>query len=57
MASLPPYIEPFAGVDAGGEAENLAGREHLLFRVDPRISYVSAQFAGEDAAFWQPQRQ
>jgi len=29
----------------------------VLFRIDPRLSYVSAQFAGADSAFWNPQRQ
>jgi hypothetical protein len=28
------------------------GREHLLFRVEPRISYVSSDFAEVDPEFW-----
>jgi hypothetical protein len=28
------------------------GREHLLFRVEPRISYVSSDFADVDPEFW-----
>jgi hypothetical protein len=28
------------------------GREHLLFRVEPRISYVSNDFAEGDPEFW-----
>ena len=28
------------------------GREHLLFRIDPRISYVSDEFASADPEFW-----
>jgi hypothetical protein len=28
----------------------------LLFRIDPRLSYVSADFAGDDSTFWNPQR-
>jgi hypothetical protein len=27
-------------------------REHLLFRVEPRISYVSNEFADADPEFW-----
>jgi hypothetical protein len=27
-------------------------REHLLFRVEPRISYVSREFADVDPDFW-----
>jgi hypothetical protein len=27
-------------------------REHLLFRVEPRLSYVSDDFAAGDQAFW-----
>ena len=27
-------------------------REHLLFRVEPRISYVSSEFADADPEFW-----
>ena len=27
-------------------------REHLLFRVEPRISYVSDDFAEADPEFW-----
>jgi len=33
-------------------AETEIGHEFLIFRVDPRISYVSDEFAGEDPAFW-----
>jgi hypothetical protein len=28
------------------------GRESLLFRIDPRLSYVSDDFAAADRAFW-----
>jgi hypothetical protein len=34
------------------EAE--VSRESLLFRVEPRISYVSTDFADVDPDFWQP---
>jgi hypothetical protein len=32
--------------------ESQLSREHLLFRVEPRISYVSDGFAGGDEKFW-----
>jgi len=32
--------------------ESQLSREHLLFRVEPRISYVSDEFAGVDEKFW-----
>jgi hypothetical protein len=28
------------------------GREHLLFRIEPKISYVADDFAGIDPQFW-----
>jgi len=33
-------------------AETELSREHLLFRVEPRISYVSDEFAAFDRTFW-----
>jgi hypothetical protein len=32
----------------------LLGREHLLFRMEPRLSYVSTEFANGDPSFWRP---
>jgi hypothetical protein len=32
----------------------LLSREQLLFRVEPAASFVSAEFAGSNAAFWHP---
>jgi hypothetical protein len=32
--------------------ESQLSREHLIFRVDPRISYVSDEFAEMDEKFW-----
>jgi hypothetical protein len=52
MLRLPTYAEP--AVDQTSKTE--IGREHLLFRIEPRFSYVSADFAGDDSAFWNPQR-
>lgn len=59
IARLPAYAEDAmqgstktarqTGYDA------LLSRESLLFRVEPSASYVSAEFAGSDAAFWHPE--
>jgi hypothetical protein len=54
LLRLPSYLEPLMDSSAG-DAE--VGREHLLFRVDPQVSYVSPAFAAEDAEFWKPRRQ
>ena len=51
IAKMPLYFEATAGARKGG-AESEISREHLLFRVDPRISYVSDDFASADPAFW-----
>jgi hypothetical protein len=52
MLSLPSYAEPVT-LRTSVNFDS----EHLLFRVDPRLSYVSPEFAGSDSAFWNPQRQ
>jgi len=57
VAKFPPYVEPGAAADAqGGQAAASAeiSRESLLFRLDPRVSYVSADFAAPDPGFWHP---
>ena len=33
-------------------SESEMSREHLLFRVEPGISYVSSDFADVDPEFW-----
>jgi hypothetical protein len=53
LLRLPSYLEPAADQ----QSDNALGREHLLFRVDPQISYVSPGFAGGDAEYWKPARQ
>ena len=55
VADVPAFAEPVA--DARAKAAPKAagieiGREHLLFRVDPRLSYVSDDFASGDQQFW-----
>jgi hypothetical protein len=56
VASLPFYAETLARSEAKTAAKVSAqaelSREHLLFRVEPRISYVSDGFAEADAGFW-----
>jgi hypothetical protein len=55
-APLPVYAEPVAAA-RGKDGPKIAydseiSRERLLFRVDPRISYVSDAFAESDPGFW-----
>lgn len=54
-AELPAYAEPMAAAE--GKARNKVAdveiaREHFLFRVEPRISYVSDEFAAGNLDFW-----
>jgi hypothetical protein len=56
IARLPAYAEALAeaGADAGRKlaAQAEIAREQRLFRMDPRISYVSDDFAAQDSGFW-----
>ena len=56
VASLPVYAETLARAEtktaAKVSAQTEISREHLLFRVEPRISYVSDDFAEADPEFW-----
>ena len=56
VASVPPFAEGLAAAKAtdGSKiaADTEISREHLLFRVEPRISYVSDEFAAADPEFW-----
>jgi hypothetical protein len=55
VAKMPVYAEPLATAEAAAgklAASGELGREHYLFRVEPRLSYVSDSFAGSDAGFW-----
>jgi hypothetical protein len=56
IARLPVYAEAMAeaGADAGRKlaAQAELAREQRLFRLDPRISYVSDEFAAADVDFW-----
>lgn len=58
VANTPVYAESLA--EARSKARSKIApdaelsREHLLFRVDPRLSYVSDGFASVDSDFWRP---
>jgi hypothetical protein len=58
VARTPPYAETLrdANATAGRKlaAETEIGHEFMIFRLDPRISYVSDEFAAEDPVFWAP---
>jgi hypothetical protein len=59
LARTPPYAEALrdANATAGRKiaAETEIGHEALIFRVDPRISWVSDEFAAGDPGFWKEQ--
>jgi hypothetical protein len=55
VPDTPVYAQGIAEAHAKAKAANAPaeiGREHLLFRLDPRLSYVSDDFAAADTAFW-----
>ena len=58
VAETPVYAEATAAARAKTaskvSAEGEISREHLLFRVEPRMSYVSDDFAEADRQFWRP---
>ena len=58
VAETPVYAEAIAEARAKTAskvpADGEISREHLLFRVEPRLSYVSYDFAQADRQFWRP---
>jgi hypothetical protein len=55
FAAVPAYAEPIAAAEAKSNKTASAvelSREHLLFRVNPEISWVSDEFAAADQSFW-----
>ncbi len=58
VTETPVYAEAIAEARAKSankvSADGEIDREHLLFRVEPRLSYVSADFAAADRQFWRP---
>jgi hypothetical protein len=60
VAATPVYAEGLADARAKAKAkvapDSELSREHLLFRVEPRLSYVSDGFASIDPDFWRGKR-
>jgi hypothetical protein len=60
VAETPVYAEATAAARAKTaskvSADGEISREHLLFRVEPRMSYVSDDFAEADRQFWRANR-
>ena len=58
VAETPVYAEATAAARAKTasrvSADGEISREHMLFRVEPRMSYVSDDFAEADRQFWRP---
>lgn len=58
VAATPVYAEGLADARSKARAkvapDSELSREHLLFRVEPRLSYVSDGFASIDPDFWRP---
>jgi hypothetical protein len=58
VASTPVYAEGLTDARAKARAkvapDSELSREHLLFRVEPGLSYVSDEFASADPDFWRP---
>jgi hypothetical protein len=58
VARMPVYAEATAAARAKTASKVAAdgeiSRQHLLFRVEPRMSYVSDEFAETDREFWRP---
>jgi hypothetical protein len=55
VPNTPVYAQGIAEARAKAKASSAPadiGREHLLFRLEPRLSYVSDDFAEADTAFW-----
>jgi hypothetical protein len=56
VAQIPVYAEGLAAAKAKDgpkiAADSEISREYLLFRINPRISYVSDAFAESDQEFW-----
>ena len=56
VASTPVYAEGLAEAHSKARAkiapDSEISREHLLFRVEPRLSYVSDDFASVEPEFW-----
>ena len=60
VPDTPVYAEALAEARAKARTkvapDSELSREHLLFRVEPRLSYVSDDFAAADPEFWRPKQ-
>jgi hypothetical protein len=60
VAATPVYAEGLAEARSKARSkvapDSELSREHLLFRVEPRLSYVSDDFAALDPEFWRPKQ-
>jgi len=54
VAKLPAYAEPIAAAESQAGLDAAVSLESLLFKMDPGISYVTAEFAAADPGFWHP---
>lgn len=54
LARAPVYAESISKAAGKIAAESAISRVHLLFRVEPGMSYVSDDFAAADPDFWRP---
>lgn len=52
--ATPAYAEGDQAAARKAAADIEMASEHSLFRVDPRMSYVSDDFASADTSFWRP---
>jgi hypothetical protein len=55
IPNTPVYAQSLAEARAKAKVSSAPadiGREHLLFRLEPRLSYVSDDFAASDQSFW-----
>lgn len=56
LARMPASLETGARPGSKIAADIEISREHLLFRVDPQISWVSQDFVSADPEFWEGKR-
>ena len=50
----PTYAEGSEAAARKKAADTEIVRQHLWFRIEPRMSYVSEEFASPDPGFWHP---
>lgn len=55
-SATPAYAEADQAAAKKIASDTELVREHLWFRLDPRVSSVTDEFASEDPAFWHPEQ-